>query len=87
MLGLQIGCNIWAEGVPDVAVTFSNVVWPRPNDILHVFEMKQSTMAKNAWLLAHCHPEQWVSQPLYLTKQQKLVSGVHHRHSHDQGCK
>ena len=41
-LGLQIGSGVWAEGVPDIALTSANVQRPHPSDILHCFEFKQN---------------------------------------------
>lgn len=64
MLGIQIGGNIWADGVPGIGLTgltYGNVVYPKPIDLLHGFEIKQSASAKNFWVLSHCGPLQWVS--------------------------
>ena len=53
-LGLQIGSGVWAEGVPDIALTSANVQRPCPSNILHCFEFKQD---RNVWLLAN-HPSE-----------------------------
>ena len=62
-LGLQIGSGVWAEGVPNIALTYANVQRPSPYDILHC--LKQDPHARNVWLLAYHPSEHWVSLPLH----------------------